>query len=204
MTPWFNQPGYPILTAKRNGTSISIIQQRFTLPKVNRNDTSKWYIPVSFETSQSKSTIHWFSNKTNSLEIENALVAKEWFYLNVDRLGYYRVNYDYESWILLAKNFRSLPAVTRAQLLDDSLTLARAEEVGYDIPMFLLTKLAGLEDEAIAWISIQTQIQYIITMLNRDPAYEYFKVHIVVCYGYNILTSLVLLGVYAFYCEEGI
>lgn len=50
--------------------------------------------------------------------------------------GFYRVNYDKDSWnrivnVLLSKDFVKIPVVNRAAIVDDMFNLARAELLDY-------------------------------------------------------------------------
>lgn len=174
MFSWTLQPGYPIVTVQRNGTSVRISQQRYLLPVIDAKDKSVWHIPITVATQKNHSIFssHWLIDN-DSLVLENIVEPDEWLYVNVDRVGYYRVNYDYNSWVLLTKDIDSLPDVTRAQLLDDALNLARAEVLSYDIPLTILLKLRN--QDKLSWAAAATGIEYITYMLQREPAYEYFR-----------------------------
>ena len=57
------------------------------------------------------------------------------YILNVKATGYFRVNYDEENWRLLIKELKSnakdsIHRLNRAQIIDDIMSLARAEQVG--------------------------------------------------------------------------
>lgn len=131
MDSWTLNAGYPVLMVKQNGTNIQITQQHYLLPALNASDTQTWHIPISCvirgnETTAPRMLLNWLPNSTN-LELTNVIKPEEWFYFNTRRTGYYRVNYDYESWKKLIMNYENLPNVTIANLVDDALNLARAE-----------------------------------------------------------------------------
>lgn len=176
---WTLQAGYPIVTVQRNGTNIHISQQRYSLPKIDENDTTRWYIPITYETKAKRTQEgipkFWLSNSKN-ITLTNVVDLDHWFYLNIKRTGYYRINYDYSSWIILARAYDELPPTVRAQLVDDSLNLARAEVLSYDIPLSFLMKLQG--QDVVAWAAAKNGITYLTRMLNREPAYEHFRVSI--------------------------
>lgn len=180
MDSWIVQPGYPILSAIRNSdnTSITISQQRYLLPNGSpNNDTQRWYIPITYVTgaNRNEDTVpkHWLKNSDN-LTLPNAVDPNDYFYFNVKRSGYYRVNYDYKSWIALHRNYDNLPEIVIAQLIDDSLNLARAEIVSYDIPLSFLLKLRA--QDVLPWAAATSGIKFISNMLSREPAYEHFRV----------------------------
>lgn len=179
MDTWTVQAGYPILNVSRNGTNIHISQARYLFPSgANKTDTQTWYIPITYvtqanQTHQSAVPLHWLKNDEH-LTLENVVEPEHWIYFNVRRSGYYRVNYDYKSWIALNRNYDNLPEIVIAQLIDDSLNLARAECISYDIPLTFLLKLRA--SDVLPWAAATSGIQYITDMLNREPAYEHFRV----------------------------
>lgn len=178
MDSWTLQAGYPVLSIERNGTSILISQQRYLLPKINPNNTQKWYIPITYVTQANPThdiTIPhaWLNNSTN-LTLTNVVDPDHWFYFNVKRTGYYRVNYDYNTWLILAQKYKELPEVILAQLFDDALNLARAEVLEYDIPLTFLLNLRA--QDILPWAAASSGIKYLTQMLNREPAYEHFSV----------------------------
>lgn len=182
MDTWTLQAGFPIVTVTRKNDSndIVITQHRFTMPGSNVNDSSLWFIPINYESqtrrTQDKMPTHWLP-KTKSLVIKNAVHPDHWMYVNIQRIGYYRVNYDYNSWIKLSKNFYDLPAITQGQLLDDAMELARAQQLSYDIPLWLLLKLFHFEKyDVIPWAAATPGINYLANMLSREPANEQFQV----------------------------
>lgn len=177
MDTWTVQAGYPVITVTRNGSDVNISQQRYMLPEMNSEDTTRWFVPITFETKalRNQDTVpqYWLNN-TKDITIENIVEPTHWLYVNVKRASYYRVNYDYNSWVILARSYDELPAVIKAQLIDDVLNLARAELVTYDIPLAFLLKLK-LED-VIPWAAATQDIEYLTNMMNREPAYEHFRV----------------------------
>lgn len=180
MDSWIVQAGYPVLSAirKENDTSITISQQRYLLPNgIPSNDTQTWYIPITFVTgaNPSEDTVpkYWLMNSDN-LTLVDVVDKTDYFYFNVQRAGYYRVNYDYKSWIKLHRNYDNLPEIVIAQLIDDSLNLARAEVVSYDIPLSFLLKLR--QEDILPWAAATSGIKFITNMLSREPAYEHFRV----------------------------
>lgn len=168
------------LQVKRNNetNTIHITQQRYLLPIKNSSDTQTWHIPISYvirgnETTAPRIVHNWLPNATD-LQLTDAIKDGEWFYFNARRTGYYRVNYDYTSWLALIRNYDHLPNITIAQLVDDALNLARAEVIAYDIPLTFLLKLRA--NDILPWSASANGIEYLTYMLNREPAYEHFRV----------------------------
>lgn len=178
MDSWTLQAGYPILYVQRNGTDIFVSQKRFLFPKLDNSDTQIWNIPITYTTQVNpdhSNTVprHWL-RKSDNLTLSNAVNPDEWFYFNIRRSGYYRVSYDYKSWIALIRNFDQIPDVIIAKLIDDALNLARAEIISYDIPLTFLMKLRF--KDVLPWSAATSGIEYLTNMLIREPAYEHFRV----------------------------
>lgn len=187
ISTWVNQPGYPMVTLKRDGADVIVTQERFLVSNKNKSDGSMWYIPITFQTSEIQGKRetgddipnYWLTDDKKELRIENAFSTTNTteisIFLNLHRQGYYRVNYDYSSWVNLNKDFEKLSKVTRAQIMDDSLHLARAEYVTYDIPITFLLELRKSPGDELLWMAAEPGLKYLINMLQREPAYELFR-----------------------------
>lgn len=178
MDSWTLQAGYPILTVVRNGSNIHVSQQRYLLPTVDGNDSQRWHIPITYVTQADPTHTSavpqaWLTSSDN-LTLANVVDPDHWFYFNVRRSGYYRVNYDYNTWLIVIRNSEYMPNITKAQLIDDALSLARAEAVSYDIPLTFILKLGA--SDILPWAAATSGIEYLTNMLNREPAYEHFRV----------------------------
>ncbi|KAH8363302.1 hypothetical protein KR084_008012, partial [Drosophila pseudotakahashii] len=185
MDSWITQPGYPVVNVERRGADLVLSQERFLLPSKNPADQSSWFIPITFETDElhkgDNIPTHWMrSQDEGELIIGNVFThnsnSENVIYLNLNRQGYYRVNYDMTSWLALKKNFSTLPRITRAQLLDDALHLSQAEYLTYDIPLTFMMELFDAVDDELLWSAAKPGLNYLIYNLKREPAYETFRV----------------------------
>ena len=180
MDTWTLQAGYPVVTVTRNETNIIFSQQQYMLPETNTNDTTKWFIPISLATKnrQPNNEIpdYWLTNENREIVIDKIVDDNDWIYLNLNRTGYYRVNYDTVSWTNLMNNFVKLPEIARAQLIDDSFQLARAGLVGYDIPITFSVVIATQTPlDYLSWWSFANGLEYLSFMVKREPAYESYR-----------------------------
>lgn len=76
-------------------------------------------------------------------------------------VGYYRVTYDANNWELIVKqlvltDYQKISLINRAQLLDDSLNVARVNKLPYATPLSLALYLVN-EKDYIPWV-IQFEI----------------------------------------------
>ncbi|XP_017052623.1 aminopeptidase N isoform X2 [Drosophila ficusphila] len=184
MDSWITQPGYPVVNVERRGSDLVLRQERYLLPSRNPEDHSRWFIPITFETDALRKgdniPSHWMrSQDDEELVVSNVFGQgsnpENVIYLNLNRQGYYRVNYDMTSWLALKKNFSSLPRITRAQLLDDALHLSQAEYLTYDIPLTFLMELFDAVDDELLWSAAKPGLNYLINNLKREPAFETFR-----------------------------
>lgn len=95
----------------------------------------------------------------------------------------YRLLIDY----LNSEEYNNIHPLNRAQLLDDSLNLARAGILNYTTALDLTTYLAR-ESDFIPWISYFRSLTFLNTRLAGTEHYEIFKVrqsdwwHYGICY----------------------
>lgn len=172
------QAGYPVLQVERQGSSIILKQQRFKFPAPDVNDTSSWYIPITYATRSTEGTEipkEWFSNDEKSLVLHDVIEGDEWIYFNVNRTGYYRVNYESALWQKLIYNFTELPPIARAQIVDDAFSLSRAEVVEYEVPVTLLLIAGFYPHDILTWSAVDAGLTYLTRMLRREPAFEQFR-----------------------------
>lgn len=179
MDTWTLQPGYPVIKAERIGERVlRISQQRYLLPSNDSSDETRWSVPITIATKsmdmKNSVPLVWLGYDNKSMEIDIDADADDYVYLNVDRTGYYRVNYDTASWKKLTHNFPYLPPLTRAQLVDDAFNLARAEFIQYDIPLTLIVIVSQYPYDIPAWSSLSRGLIYLNNMMARESAYESF------------------------------
>ncbi|KAG0728778.1 Endoplasmic reticulum aminopeptidase 1 [Chionoecetes opilio] len=149
MDTWTLQMGYPVVKVMRNpgGTAATVTQERFLLRKdPNSTDSHayKWWVPLSYTTQPSADFTQtapskWLSLADSQVTIHSLPGSSEWVIFNLQETGYYRVNYDTNNWNLLLKQLANdhtkIHVNNRAQLIDDSLNLARAGQLSYSLPL---------------------------------------------------------------------
>lgn len=107
--------------------------------------------------------------------------SDKWMIANIQEVGYYRVNYDQENWKLLIgqlqRNHRDIHTTNRAQILDDSLDIARAGLLDYHIALNVTRYLINEADYA-PWDAALSGFSFMDGMLRRTAAYGLWKVRI--------------------------
>ena len=196
MDTWTLQRGYPIVIVSRfhqNGTELKTInlkQESFVLEnskEAKENDTSKWWIPIIYTTAgghlNSTKPRLWLKPSDDSRDnvIQEKIAKHKALIVNVQQIGYYRVNYDIPSWKLIKQalkqpNHSSIDPITRAQIISDSFHLSEAGYLPYKITLDMSTYLIN-ETEYIPWsTALTSNTLWAISriMKNHSPYFNAF------------------------------
>ncbi|RXG53625.1 Aminopeptidase N, partial [Armadillidium vulgare] len=160
MNTWTLQEGYPVVNITRNTTHLFLSQERFLLRVKSNNssentDSQEWWIPIK----------------------EN-----KWFIINVQKTGFYRVNYDDSNWLRLKEqllnNFSLIHRLNREQIIDDAFNLARIGYVEYDLPLGI-SDYIKMEKDLTVWTTFLNNFKYILDMArnHKNDTIEFFDVN---------------------------
>ncbi|XP_045494513.1 membrane alanyl aminopeptidase-like [Colias croceus] len=161
LSSWFNQPGYPVVSVNvlrdRTPNAIQLKQRKFSFDQHNRYD-SNYLIPISYIVQRNENCFNCLQPR---FTIGQTYTFGEnlnggWIILNRNASGYYRVNYDDETWRLIAKTLKenrlAISELNRAQIVNDILALYAAGDIKYDIAIevldYLNTELSPMVWEA--------------------------------------------------------
>ncbi|XP_011498163.1 PREDICTED: aminopeptidase N-like, partial [Ceratosolen solmsi marchali] len=187
MRTWTNSELYPIINVTRNYTtgSIKITQMPATIlfGITERNNTSKWYIPINYATQSNPNfnltfPSHWLKPDTKRLMI-NGVNPKDWIILNNQQTGYYRVLYDEQNWIRLATllnsdNYQKIPPLNRAQIINDAVQFSLKKLL--DVKIFLnLVSYLHRETDYIPWYDAQFIFSFLNYHLSNTQAHDSLK-----------------------------
>ncbi|KAG5848584.1 hypothetical protein ANANG_G00100000 [Anguilla anguilla] len=184
MDTWTQQSGYPLITI--NTTSGDVSQEQFCL-NTEKKQNLIWQVPIKLM-------------KSGSGEIEYDLLTvggpvskpvyqsngNEWILVNVNYTGYYRVNYNPENWEKLLQqletDYRKVPTLSRAQLIDDAFYLSRANYVNVTLAL-RITKYLLKDTEFIPWETARKPLESIILLFDRTEVYGPLKAYIMKLVG---------------------
>ena len=168
--------------------NFDLSQERFLLVN-NENSKDKhdyrWWIPISYTSQQSPNftdtrPVLWMPKESKTKRIGDLPPTNAWKIFNIQQTGYYRVNYDDNNWKQLVDqlkaNHKVIHITNRAQLLDDSLDLARSGRLSYDIALDVSSYL-GKEAEYVPWGAALNNLAFINNMLQRTETYGAFQVN---------------------------
>lgn len=185
MVSWIEQAGYPVLHVDRNYNDNSMIltQKRFFMESSDVIDTTRWWIPLTSAISSSlnfedSKPFAWFNKADETLIIASdaieGLTTADWIIFNVQQTGFYRVNYDVTNWNRIithldSTKFAEIIPVNRAQLIDDSWSLARAEQLDFAVSFNLIEYLKH-ETDVIPWVTADAQLGFLINMFKMEES----------------------------------
>ncbi|XP_013791425.2 aminopeptidase N-like, partial [Limulus polyphemus] len=188
MDSWTLQTGYPLLTVTRDYRQgiATITQNRFLLENQGNNSISdtKWEVPVTYTDSKERNwkntTTRLWLHKTNG-KLENLAGPNQWLVVNVQEVGYYRVNYDIQNWKLiinqLVEDHQAIHVINRAQIINDAMNLARVSVVPYELALNTTLYLNN-EKEYIPWAAVLSSFSYLNSMLCRSSVYGKWKKYV--------------------------
>lgn len=173
MDTWTSQMGYPVITvnARRNLT-----QKRFLLdstanplePPSALNYT--WNIPIRW-TENNNSNVVVYNRSEKGIILNSSLVGDVFLKINPDHIGFYRVNYEAETWDwiveTLSSNHLYFSAADRTSFIDDAFALTRAQILDYGKALNL-TRYLKSEVDFLPWQRAISSVTYIISMFEDD------------------------------------
>uniref|UniRef100_A0A0C9QRU9 Aminopeptidase N n=1 Tax=Fopius arisanus TaxID=64838 RepID=A0A0C9QRU9_9HYME len=185
MEKWTEQAGFPVLNVRIDGNNAILIQERFLLRNSENIPTNQtWSIPITWTSKTNPDFISttpkfWFSEPRSIVPLPHG--AGDWVILNVQQAGYYRVNYDNDSWTRIIEgikqNLTQIHEINRASIIDDLLNLARA---GYTDYMTALSATEYLIQETnyIPWRAAFNGLSYLTKKFTGREINALYKQHI--------------------------
>nr|WAK99412.1 aminopeptidase N 2 [Spodoptera frugiperda] len=189
MTRWETQGGFPVLTVTRSAPtaqSIHVAQERYlTDNKLTAPD--RWHVPINWVLSTNPDFTDtkpqgWVRPTFPALSFDiPGLAQADWYILNKQQTGYYRVNYEVSNWVALAnalgEDHSVIHVLNRANLLDDAFNLARNGRLNYQVALSLSRYLVK-EEDYIPWGAVNPSITYLDSVLTGSSVYKLFQQYI--------------------------
>ncbi|XP_025986454.1 glutamyl aminopeptidase [Solenopsis invicta] len=185
MDTWLKQRHYPLVRVTRNyNTSEIIITQEHFNPKNRSNDSDKWWVPLTVATQTNpdfSNTLptHWLSPQDENISIDG-IDPNDWIIVNIQQMGFYRVNYDDSNWRKLATylnsdNYTKIHVLNRVQIIEDAYHLMLTEQL--DIEIFVeLTNYLHRETDYLALRPIFTVLEE-MSRFYKIPEINFLKQH---------------------------
>lgn len=204
---WSNQPGAPVVTVKRVGDTNTYLfnQERLYSSPPETPGGQSWWIPISFGTSSSNgeyssSAAFWMPPHVPDVSFAFQLDEGDFLVINPLARGYYRVNYDTQTWENIISALYESPdkfhRLTRSQLIDDVMNLAHAGKLDYFMAFQVLDYLTE-ESDSIPWSTASSNLKFLERMLRHDgEALDNLK-------SYSSMLAANLLATYGFESIKG-
>ncbi|XP_032687757.1 aminopeptidase N-like [Odontomachus brunneus] len=156
MDTWITQRHFPELKVDCDNNTGSIILSVYTC-----NET-RWKIPITYVIISNRTFVYNTPSKILFDCLSNVYTFETDMYdfiiVNVEQMGYYRVNYDSNNWVkisthLIYHNYTQINVLNRAQLIDDAYYFVINGK--HDVNTFLyLLKYLKRESHYVAWYSM--------------------------------------------------
>ncbi|XP_052805071.1 endoplasmic reticulum aminopeptidase 1-like isoform X2 [Mya arenaria] len=181
MKTWTEQMGYPLITIERRANTLTLSQTRFLLiPEISDSSNvtsirSQWQIPFCYNTQQKANNKFLMKEKSKKILVSSGVT---WIKGNCGLNGYYRVNYDIDSWQVIISQLHLDHKVfterDRAGLLDDGFMLARAGLLDYSVPLNMSLYLIK-EASYLPWNTFIDNVNYLWDRLESQTVFTKLK-----------------------------
>lgn len=185
---WANRIGYPLVSVSldRERGMLNINQKQFWSDPARERTDGAWWIPLNIATKDNPkmnqtsaddriSLLSAEPSKSISTDVIEEFNPGNWFIVNIQQTGYYRVNYDAENWNRIIEQLRIdsslIHVLNRAALLDDAFVLAKTGDINYDVPLTMSTYLRD-ERDYIPWASALSHFDDLDRMIHSDVSNE--------------------------------
>lgn len=183
MNSWVLQTGYPVLQVeadrRSDGLEIALAQERFVYDSLlggKEPAPEVWQVPVTVSAGGSVSASTVMEEKEAVLTLPVARPTDDWYKVNSDQTGFFRVNYTSDDWQRLAPAIRSreLPANDRLGIQNDAYALSRAGL----LPITQFLELAGSyvgETDASVWSDLASNLRDIEQLIIGEPVHSAYQ-----------------------------
>ncbi len=163
MSKWTKQTGYPLVEARAENSNLILSQKRFLLEKTEKEDKSKWFVPLSIKLPR-RNVSQLMSDRMCKIKLP---ANSKWFKANVGQTGFYIVKYPRQ----VLNNLKDLIAhkklsnIDRWGLHNDLFALTVAGEVSIE-DYFDFVNAYKNEDDYLATTSIEESLYsiYLLTI----------------------------------------
>ena len=183
MDSWVKQTGYPVLQVeadrKADGLSVSLSQERFLYDRLLGDEELSpevWQVPVSISAPGAPTASTVMESGEAVISVPAVRPSDDWYKVNSDQTGFFRVNYESEDWERLAPaiSTQQLPATDRLGIQNDAYALSRAGL----LPVTQFLELAGSyagETDASVWSDLASNLRDIEQLIAGEPVHPSYQ-----------------------------
>ncbi|XP_015795165.1 endoplasmic reticulum aminopeptidase 1-like [Tetranychus urticae] len=195
METWVRQKGYPVISVRSYGEHVLLTQKRYlssplSEDELDGNNTSpfgyQWIVPITFITSHNPrdATLIWMSSSNSVIPFPHHV---DWFKINVNQTGFYRVNYDEYNWKrLISLLDRSGPDThllspsDRANLIDDAFSFMRMDLLQPQIALNITSYLEkSKERDYVPWVTTIINLKILDSIMEGHPLLRKFILRLI-------------------------
>lgn len=163
MHSWMTQPGFPVVTASKNGDRITLSQEQFYIGP-HKSEGRTWPIPLHGSSTQIPSLM-------NEPTIAFSYTDSEVFRLNQGSTAHFITHYTGELLNELVKNIASLPTIDRLGFLHEQMLLAQGDVQSTAALIPLIQHFKNETNESV-WSMIALAINEIKRFVETDESIE--------------------------------
>lgn len=163
MNAWMTQPGFPVVTAKKTGSSITLTQKQFFVgPHEDKN--REWPIPLHGASPQIPESLQ-------SAEVTFEYTDTMPFRLNLSGTAHFITQYDEELLGAIVKELSALSSVDKLNFLHEQVLLAKAGLQSYASTIPLISTFKDETSESV-WSIVSLAINELKRFVETDSAAE--------------------------------
>ena len=189
MDTWTKQMGYPVLQVEASGApggrELTVSQERFVYDRLLEDRGPEpevwpeiWKIPVRVSSGGDEPATIVMDGRQASLPLEAPAENgdSQWFKINPEQTGFFRVNYQPEDWDRLIPAIKSqeLSAADRLGIQNDAYSLSKSGHL--PITRFLaLAQAYGDETDASVWGDLSSNLRDLEVLLTGGPVFQRYQ-----------------------------
>ncbi len=183
MDSWVKQMGYPVLRVQADrraeDVQLTLFQERFVYDRLLGDEDPNpevWQVPVSISGPGAATASTVMEDKDVVVALAAARPERDWYKVNSDQTGFYRVNYSSEDWQRLAPaiSAQELPATDRLGIQNDAYALSRAGLLPITQFLDLASSYAG-ETDASVWSDLASNLRDIEQLIAGEPVHPAYQ-----------------------------
>ena len=185
MDTWTKQMGYPVLQVEASGTpgerQLTLSQERFVYDRLLEDrgpEPEIWKVPIRVSQGGYEPETLLMDGRQASLPLVGATGNGDgqWFKINPQQTGYFRVNYQPEDWdrLIPAIESQELSAADRLGIQNDAYSLSKSGHL--PVARFLsLAEAYGNETDASVWGDLSSNLRDLEVLLTGRPVFQHYQ-----------------------------
>ncbi len=185
MDTWTKQMGYPVLQVEASGTpgqrQLTLSQERFVYDRLLEDrgpEPEIWKVPIRVSGGGDEPAVLLMDGREASLTLETPAKPGDgqWFKINPQQTGYFRVNYQPDDWerLIPAIQSQELSASDRLGIQNDAHSLSKSGHLPVTRFLSLAQAYTG-ETDASVWGDLSSNLRDLEVLLTGRPAFQRYQ-----------------------------